>query len=77
MPSRFGQLRGADLHLDAPSRTGTENLIIAAALTPGRTVIENAALEPEALDVVTMLPVTGAKIHGAGSWTPRRWPSSC
>ncbi|MBM0256503.1 UDP-N-acetylglucosamine 1-carboxyvinyltransferase [Micromonospora sp. 4G55] len=60
-------LRGADLYLDTPSHTGTENLIMAAALTPGRTVIENAALEPEVLDVVALLSAMGAKIHGAGT----------
>lgn len=61
------ELRGASLYLDTPSHTGTENLIMAAALTPGQTVIENAALEPEVLDVVAMLTAMGAKITGAGT----------
>jgi UDP-N-acetylglucosamine 1-carboxyvinyltransferase len=62
-----GHLQGAGLYLDTPSHTGTENLIMAAALTPGRTVIENAALEPEVLDVVAMLTAMGARISGAGT----------
>jgi UDP-N-acetylglucosamine 1-carboxyvinyltransferase len=64
---KASQLRGADLYLDTPSHTGTENLIMAAVLTQGRTVIENAALEPEVLDVVAMLTAMGAKISGAGT----------
>ncbi|WP_433294425.1 UDP-N-acetylglucosamine 1-carboxyvinyltransferase [Actinoplanes sp. CA-030573] len=62
-----GQLAGAPLYLDTPSHTGTENLIMAAVLTPGRTVIENAALEPEVLEVVGMLTAMGAQITGAGT----------
>ncbi|MEV4754885.1 UDP-N-acetylglucosamine 1-carboxyvinyltransferase [Micromonospora sp. NPDC049559] len=64
---KAGELRGADLYLDTPSHTGTENLIIAAALTPGRTVIENAALEPEVLDVIAFLDAMGARISGGGT----------
>ncbi len=60
-------LTGALLYLDTPSHTGTENLIMAAVLTAGQTVIENAALEPEVLDVVAMLTAMGAKITGAGT----------
>lgn len=62
-----GNLQGAALYLDTPSHTGTENLIMAAVLTPGRTIIENAALEPEVLDVVAMLTTMGARITGAGT----------
>src|SRR5205814_2577556 len=43
---RAGRLSGAHLYLDTPSHTGTENLIMAASLAPGRTVIDNTALEP-------------------------------
>ena len=43
------QLQGAHLYLDTPSHTGTENLIMAASLAPGTTVIDNTALEPEVL----------------------------
>ncbi|WP_214109630.1 UDP-N-acetylglucosamine 1-carboxyvinyltransferase [Acrocarpospora catenulata] len=60
-------LTGAPLYLDTPSHTGTENLVMAAALATGTTVIENAALEPEVLDVIRMLVRMGARIHGAGT----------
>lgn len=64
---KAGDLRGAELYLDTPSHTGTENLIIAAALTPGRTIIENAALEPEVLDVIGFLTAMGARVSGGGT----------
>lgn len=64
---KAGELRGAELYLDTPSHTGTENLVIAAALTPGRTIIENAALEPEVLDVIALLTAMGARISGGGT----------
>jgi UDP-N-acetylglucosamine 1-carboxyvinyltransferase len=60
-------LTGATLYLDTPSHTGTENLIMAAALAKGTTVIENAALEPEVLDVIDMLTKMGARITGGGT----------
>src|SRR4051794_18807870 len=60
-------LTGATLYLDTPSHTGTENLIMAAALAKGITVIENAALEPEVLDVIGMLARMGARISGGGT----------
>ncbi len=60
-------LTGSTLYLDTPSHTGTENLIMAAALAKGRTVIENAALEPEVLDVIDMLTKMGARISGGGT----------
>jgi UDP-N-acetylglucosamine 1-carboxyvinyltransferase len=60
-------LSGAPLYLDTPSHTGTENLIMAAALAGGTTVIENAALEPEVLDVIGMLTRMGARIRGGGT----------
>ena len=46
---KAGRLQGAHLYLDTPSHTGTENLIMAASLAPGTTVIDNTALEPEVL----------------------------
>lgn len=64
---RLGQIHGADLYLDTPSHTGTENLMIAASVTPGRTIIENAALEPEVVDVARFLTSMGARISGAGT----------
>lgn len=58
--------QGAHLYLDTPSHTGTENLIMAATLAQGRTVIDNAALEPEVLDVIDFLTKMGARISGGG-----------
>ena len=64
---KAGQLRGAHLYLDTPSHTGTENLIMAASLAPGTTVIDNTALEPEVLDVIAFLTKMGARITGGGT----------
>jgi UDP-N-acetylglucosamine 1-carboxyvinyltransferase len=60
-------LRGAHLYLDTPSHTGTENLIMAASLAPGVTVIDNTAQEPEVQDVIAFLSKMGAKISGGGT----------
>src|SRR5207244_12619962 len=60
-------LQGAHLYLDTPSHTGTENLIMAACLAPGRTVIDNTAQEPEVLDVIAFLTKMGARISGGGT----------
>jgi UDP-N-acetylglucosamine 1-carboxyvinyltransferase len=64
---KAGHLRGAHLYLDTPSHTGTENLIMAAALAPGTTVIDNTALEPEVQDVIAFLSKMGAQISGGGT----------
>jgi len=61
------RLKGAHLYLDTPSHTGTENLIMAAALAPGTTVIDNTAMEPEVLDVISFLTKMGADISGGGT----------
>ncbi len=61
------KLKGAHLYLDTPSHTGTENLIMAAALAPGTTVIDNTAQEPEVLDVISFLTKMGADISGGGT----------
>jgi UDP-N-acetylglucosamine 1-carboxyvinyltransferase len=61
------RLRGASLYLDMPSVTGTENLMMAAVLASGTTVIENAAREPEVIDLSGCLKTMGARINGAGS----------
>jgi UDP-N-acetylglucosamine 1-carboxyvinyltransferase len=66
---RAKRLRGARIYLDIPSVTGTENLMMAAALARGETTIENAAREPEVVDLALMLNKMGANISGAG--TPR------
>ena len=65
--ARAGRLRGARLVLDTVTVTGTENLMMAAALAEGETVIENAAREPEVVDVANFLVAMGARIQGAGS----------
>ncbi|HUD40233.1 MAG TPA: UDP-N-acetylglucosamine 1-carboxyvinyltransferase [Streptosporangiaceae bacterium] len=60
-------LRGAHLYLDTPSHTGTENLIMAACMAPGTTVIDNTAQEPEVQDVIAFLTKMGARISGGGT----------
>ena len=65
------KLKGAKIYLDFPSVGATENLIMAAALADGETVIENAAAEPEISDLANFLNKQGAKICGAGSDTIR------
>src|SRR6201993_286452 len=60
-------LRGAHLYLDTPSHTGTENLMMAASLAPGTTIIDNTAQEPEVLDVIAFLSKMGAEIGGGGT----------
>jgi UDP-N-acetylglucosamine 1-carboxyvinyltransferase len=64
---KAGRMKGAHLYLDTPSHTGTENLIMAAALSPGTTIIDNTALEPEVLDVIAFLTKMGAQISGGGT----------
>ncbi len=62
-----GRLKGARLVLDTVTVTGTENLMMAATLADGDTVIENAAREPEVVDLANFLISMGAKIQGAGT----------
>ncbi len=63
------RLRGAQVWLDFPSVGATENLLMAAALAQGTTVIDNAAREPEIVDLCQMLGAMGARISGVGSST--------
>lgn len=65
------RLKGAHLVMDMVSVTGTENLLMAAVLADGVTIIENAAREPEVVDLAAYLTAMGAKISGAGSATIR------
>jgi UDP-N-acetylglucosamine 1-carboxyvinyltransferase len=65
--ARTDRLRGARLLLDTVTVTGTENLMMAATLADGETVIENAAREPEVVDLANFLIAMGAKIVGAGT----------
>ncbi|MEV4315797.1 UDP-N-acetylglucosamine 1-carboxyvinyltransferase [Actinocrispum sp. NPDC049592] len=62
-------LLGAQIWLDFPSVGATENILMAAVLAEGTTVIDNAAREPEIVDLCTMLTQMGAKIEGAGTST--------
>ncbi|MBD1553316.1 UDP-N-acetylglucosamine 1-carboxyvinyltransferase [Pseudomonas typographi] len=64
-----GGLRGAHFFFDVVSVTGTENIMMAAALARGRTVLQNAAREPEVVDLANFLTAMGAKIQGAGTDT--------
>lgn len=64
-----GRLKGARIFMDMVSVTGTENLMMAAALAEGETIIENAAREPEVVDLADFLNALGADIKGAGSDT--------
>ncbi|HEX6644213.1 MAG TPA: UDP-N-acetylglucosamine 1-carboxyvinyltransferase [Gemmatimonadales bacterium] len=61
------QLVGADVFLDEPSVTGTENALMAAVMARGRTVLRNAAAEPHVQDLARMLVAMGAQIDGIGS----------
>ena len=62
-----GRLKGAELKLGKITVTGTENLMIAATLAQGQTIIHNAACEPEVLDLANFLNKLGARIAGAGT----------
>src|SRR5881409_3530557 len=62
-----GSLRGAHVHLDEASVMGTENAVMAAVLTPGKTMISNAASEPHVQDLCQFVCSLGAKIDGIGS----------
>lgn len=62
-----GRLQGAEVYMDMVSVGATENLLMAATLAQGKTVLENAAREPEIVDLADCLTAMGAKITGAGS----------
>lgn len=61
------RLKGEKLYLDYPSHTGTENLLMAASLARGKTLIKNASAEPEVVALAAALVAMGAKISGAGT----------
>ena len=69
VPGRGHRLTGGRIHMDCPSVGATETLMMAAALADGETVIDNAALEPEVLDLAGLLIAMGARIRGAGTTT--------
>ena len=67
--ARSGRLKGVRLVLETVTVTGTENLMMAATLAEGRTILENAAREPEVVDLASFLSAMGAQISGAGTDT--------
>jgi UDP-N-acetylglucosamine 1-carboxyvinyltransferase len=67
--ARAGRLKGARIVLETVTVTGTENLMMAATLADGRTILENAAREPEIVDLALFLISMGAKISGHGTDT--------
>ncbi|MBM7648370.1 UDP-N-acetylglucosamine 1-carboxyvinyltransferase [Bacillus ectoiniformans] len=66
-----GRLKGAKIYLDFPSVGATENIMMAAALAEGTTVLENSAKEPEIVDLANLLNRMGGKVVGAGTETIR------
>ncbi len=67
--ARAVRLRGADIFFDIPTVTGTENIMMAATLAEGKTILRNAAKEPEVVDLADMLRSMGADIEGDGTDT--------
>jgi UDP-N-acetylglucosamine 1-carboxyvinyltransferase len=67
--ARAGRLKGARIVLETVTVTGTENLMMAAVLAEGRTILENAAREPEIVDLALFLNAMGAKVSGQGTDT--------
>lgn len=65
--AKVKKLKGASIYFDIPTVTGTENLMMAAVLADGETIIENAACEPEVVDLTNALISMGADIQGAGT----------
>jgi UDP-N-acetylglucosamine 1-carboxyvinyltransferase len=69
VPGSNNRLKGAKIYLDFPSVGATETLMMAATLADGETIIDNAAREPEVVDLANFCNAMGAKIRGAGSST--------
>jgi UDP-N-acetylglucosamine 1-carboxyvinyltransferase len=69
--ARCASLAGADIFMDTVTVTGTENLMMAACLARGETVLDNAACEPEVVDLADLLRKMGARIQGDGTRTIR------
>jgi UDP-N-acetylglucosamine 1-carboxyvinyltransferase len=65
--ARARQLRGAEIIFDIPTVTGTENLMMAACLAKGKTILRNAAREPEVVDLANFLISMGAQVEGVGT----------
>lgn len=69
VPGNNNRLKGAKIYLDTPSVGATETLMMAATLADGETILENAAREPEVVDLANFCNAMGAKIQGAGTST--------
>jgi len=69
MTAKAKKLKGAKIYLDFPSVGATENIIMAAVLAEGQTILENCAIEPEIVDLANFLNSAGAEIRGAGTDT--------
>lgn len=67
MVAHASRLKGARIYLDLPSNGATENILLASTLAEGETVIENAACDPEIVDLANFMVSMGAKIQGAGT----------
>jgi UDP-N-acetylglucosamine 1-carboxyvinyltransferase len=67
LPKGWTRLKGANIRTDMITVTGTENFMMAAALAEGETILENAAMEPEIIDLGDMLNAMGAKVEGHGT----------
>lgn len=67
--ARADKLRGANIFFEIPTVNGTENLMMAAVTADGVTTLNNAAKEPEVVDLANMLNLMGARIKGAGTYT--------
>lgn len=67
--AKADRLKGAEIAFDTPTVTGTENLMMAATLAKGKTILRNAAMEPEVVELAKVLNKMGAKIEGAGTST--------
>ena len=65
--AKADKLKGADIYFDLPTVTGTENIMMAATLADGTTILNNAAREPEIVNLADVLKAMGAKIKGAGT----------
>jgi UDP-N-acetylglucosamine 1-carboxyvinyltransferase len=65
--AKASRLKGATIYFDIPTVTGTENIMMAAALAEGTTILENSAMEPEIINLADVLNGMGAKISGAGT----------
>jgi UDP-N-acetylglucosamine 1-carboxyvinyltransferase len=65
--AKADRLKGATISFDPPTVTGTENLMMAAVLAKGKTILQNSTMEPEVIDLASVLNKMGAKIKGAGT----------